>query len=167
MPYHPGTSRIYANVTFTMSGDLVLRQGNCSAVASLVHSACDRKSQLQVYGYAEFIDRSTNQYTNPTTSWPGLDNFTYHEISCNSAGCRVSHHGSSGPVSTSSTFSWVFAPPTKMVKSDRYVLELTLYAQTFSECYTLNAALTGCYASSSLNSATLGNGLVLSSITEA
>lgn len=110
------------------------------------------------------LDATNNTVVNSPTTFPNLYNYTYdyNRTSCSSFKCSYSNSTTAGATlvgnSLSTTFTWFFN--STMVKTHQYWAIVTLSGGAQSFVYEYPAST----ASASLNFATFGNGLNITSV---
>jgi len=165
MSYHGGPTTLFVNSTYSIAANLTFSAGTCAPIAGSKHAYCNRGISLLVYedaalenvttGVEYDIGEFTSEYVN-----------TASITHCRGVTCHSRTFGPTGSIHTSGTYSWEYNLSAYMVKSYRYAIALGVqfYVNVGSDVH--HAVLTGFNARASMNVATRGNGIVLSSIVE-
>jgi hypothetical protein len=165
LPGHKGTTAVAATVALAWAGSNALVAGTCTTSATASYSSCYRSASVDLYGYAYVIDETNGTYSYATNYFPGAYNSSYNDTYCYSGTCYQYSYGTPGSFTNSMSFTWNFTVKS-MVKSHVYALWFYFAGYVYASASTYNAVLTGASASASLNFATLGNGVTLTSVTE-
>jgi hypothetical protein len=165
IPFRTGSPHIFENLTVNISGTLAFTAGTCKVIGTPAKASCYRFVAVYLYGYSFLIDNTTGTRTPPKTSWPGSLNYSENVTSCISGVCNSAASLAAGLVSVSVALSFLFYPG-KMVKTDHYVLQLYLYGGSEVDFSTQKMTISGASGAASMNFATRGNGVVLTSIQE-
>jgi hypothetical protein len=161
IPFQKNVNSIYANVTYNLSGKLALTGGTCTSLGSGAY--CYRDVEVITNAYASLLDATKGFSWSSSGSFPYAADVVNFDTTCTSTtNCTLKSGGTAGPISITGSFSFVF--PRSLYKPDKYDIHLTAWISTVSECVFYNALLSGCSASTSVNFATGGNGMVLTSI---
>jgi hypothetical protein len=170
IPYYTAFPTITAKFNYSVKGDLALSLGNCTVKKNAGTGTCGGYASFGLGGstYFEDLNSSKLHHTLSTTPYPSLSDDTGVGISCtHSGGCTTTGYGGTpGPFSYTGSFTQVFTPPQKMIKTHKYVLVWDIKCGMYADVGNSHAKLTRSSASVSENSWALGNGVTLSSVVE-
>lgn len=165
MPFFKGVATVFVNGTYAMAGHLALAPGTCTLNGRLSHAYCDRDVSTYVYVVLTLLDFTTGTWysSNVSTDFI-LGNSSYDDTVRSGTSSSTTRAGGSGPTSAAGGFAYMFTLTPGMVRNNTYGLSIWVVSGSYAECSAFNYHLTGCAISTSVNFATLGNGLVLNSI---
>jgi len=172
--FHKGSTTVYLNGTYALTGSLGGTPGTCSITGSPSYAYCENYAAAYVYGYAYWDDLTTGSlYFMGYLGGSGfylVDNYTYNETYWSGSSYSNSSHGTTGPISASGTIAMSYTLTTNMVKTNKYAVYVELYGYAYGEVYYYHnggaVSYTGAAATAMVNFATAGNGVVVSSIGE-
>jgi hypothetical protein len=150
----------------TASGYANLTAGKCTAGATSIYSGCTRSADVFVYGSAYLLDKTTNTHIASTNKWAGNHTYLSNYTNCAYSTCRSTTMGSSfGVLHTGASYWAFYFNGTAFNATHHYALKMTIYGGARVILMTsMGATLSGASANAQFNSATLGNGEDLYSI---
>ena len=175
------TGRIQVNLPITISttarhtisvvwitvatGSVNLTAGQCKGNASIASSSCTRFAQTFVHGFANLVDR-TNGTSIRVQDWPGNFTAVWSNTTCAFLTCTTSAStGHTGALHTGKAFwSWTFSS-VALVSTHKYTIQMFLFGGAQVTLQVNGATLRNASGNAQMNSATLGNDEVLSSVT--
>ncbi|MCI4331980.1 MAG: hypothetical protein L3K19_09085 [Thermoplasmata archaeon] len=173
-PFHKGSTTVYLNGSYALAGSLSATPGTCTISGSPSYAYCEEYASAYVYGYVYWDDLTTGAlyfmgYLGGTSFYL-VDNYTYNETYWSGSTLTNYSHAGAGPISASGSIAMSYTLSTNMVKTNKYAVYVDLYGYTYSEVYFYHnggtVTYTGASASTAVNFANLGNGLVLTSLGE-
>jgi hypothetical protein len=164
IPFHAVSPTIYVNLSYALGANATLVPGNCPPTPGF--SECDTIVGFGVIVRADIVDVTLGTRASTGFHRSVVSMYTENLTICNHNSCSWSTHGKSGPVTQSRSVSWLFTLLHKMVRGDRYVLELQTTGDAYSLLYSSSPVPHGPSGSAMINFATLGKGIVLTAIVE-
>ncbi|MCI4331324.1 MAG: hypothetical protein L3K19_05700 [Thermoplasmata archaeon] len=170
LSFHRGTPTVYANITYAESARFSFSWGNCTLIGHPAGAYCNRGLNVMVSGYALVRDVSSGTSYFSSTWFSYWQAAAFDDLTCtSSSGCSTSAYPANGSGLATShvgSFSWTFPFLTGMTKGDTYELAIYVDAALTVQYLVSNEKLTGFSGVASLNLASGGNGVVLTSVVE-
>jgi hypothetical protein len=173
-PFHKGSTTVYVNGSYALSGTLATTPGTCKISGSPSYAYCEDYAAAYLYGYAYWDDLTSGSlyfigYLGGSSFYL-VSNTTYNQTYWTGSSYSNSSSGTAGPITASGTIAMTYTLATNMVKTHKYAIYVDLYGYTFAEVYYYHnggtVTYTGATAASAINFATLGNGFSITSIGE-
>lgn len=164
-----GFSTVYVNLSLSFVVNLSITAGKCTLNRSASLTDCETSAAYNLSISAGVVDTTAGSYVGfagSWTDWVGIQDISACYLgSCSSSNSSI-NGGSPGLSRFSASPSWVERLSPNMVQGHRYALVASIEAQAIADVWCLQAKLVGAKAAASLDLASAGNGLTLSSIVE-
>jgi len=135
---------------------------SCTLIGAPSYAYCDTYVSAYMYAYSYLIDMTNGTYIYPTNYYSGMSSYVSNYTYYSGGTWYYSSSGTAGTFSSSGPVVWFWNYT--FVKTHKYVAETGWYSDAYADAYTYQATVAGGGGSASLNAATLGNGVDLTSI---